>query len=132
MRRCRCMFIVASTVCLLVVAVAAQKAARFKYDPASETKITGVVEEVKEYQCPVSGTLGYHLVLRSGEQLHVIHVAASKFLRDYEIEFAKGEQLEVLGVKVKLESGEEGIMAREIKRGQNTYAFRDKDGNPLW
>jgi len=117
---------------LLVATAVGQKAARVKYNPATETKFTGTIEEVKEFQCPVSGTVGYHLVLRSGEQVHIVHVAASKFLRDYEIVFAKGEQVQVLGSKVTLEGGEEGVLAREITRGQSTYAFRDKDGNPLW
>lgn len=116
---------------LLGATAPAQKPA-VKYDPAAETKFSGVIEEVKEFHCPVSGTLGYHLVVRSSEQLTVVHVAASKFLRDYEITFAKGEQVEVTGSKVRLDGGEEGILARQIKRGQNTYTFRDKDGRPLW
>ena len=132
LRRLRCMFIVTSVASLLTLAVASQKAPRVKYDPSTQTTISGVIEEVKEFQCPVSGTLGYHLVLKSHDQLVTVHVAASKFLRDYEISFAKGDQIEVLGSKVTLESGEQAVLAKEIKRGQNTYAFRDKDGNPLW
>ncbi len=133
MRRFRCMFIVTSVVSLLALAAAASsQKPRVKYDPAAETTISGTIEEVKEYECPASGTLGYHLVIKSHDQLVTVHVAASKFLRDYEISFAKGEQVEVVGAKMKLDNGEEGILAREVKRGQNTYAFRDKDGKPLW
>ncbi len=131
LRSTRCMFIVTSIVSLLTLTASAQKT-RVKYDPAAETTVRGVIEEVKEFHCPVSGTIGYHLVLKSGEQLLVVHVAASKFLRDYEISFAKGEQVEVIGAKTKLDDGEEGILAREVRRGQNTYAFRDKAGQPLW
>ena len=131
LRRFRCMFIVTSIVSLLTLASAAQKP-RVKYDPAAEATVSGVIEEIKEFQCPVSGTMGYHLVLKSGDQLVMVHVAASKFLRDYEISFAKGEQVEVIGAKTKLDNGEEGILAREVRRGQNTYAFRDKAGQPLW
>jgi hypothetical protein len=45
--------------------------------------------------------------------------------------FNKGDELEVTGVKVNFE-GVETIFAREIKRGQDTFVFRDKDGKPVW
>jgi len=110
----------------------AQKAPKPQYDLANEIKVRGMIEDIKEFQCPVSGTVGYHIVLRSGEQPHMVHVAASRFMKEYEISFAKGDEIQVLGSKVKLEGHEEAILAREITRGQNTYAFRDKQGRPLW
>ncbi len=119
-------------VLILPAASLAQKVPKVKYDPATETKISGTIEEVKEFQCPVSGALGYHLVLKTGGQPDVVHVAASKFMKEYEITFAKGDQVQVVGVKVKLESGEDAILAREIVRGQSTFTFRDKAGKPLW
>jgi len=27
---------------------------------------------------------------------------------------------------------EDTIFAREVKRGNDTFVFRDKDGNPIW
>jgi hypothetical protein len=116
----------------LLVSAAAQKAPKVKYDPATETKITGVVEEVKEFECPASGTVGFHISLRSADRVVMVHVAATKFMKEYEIKFAKGDQIDVVGSKVTLPDGEEGILARDITRGQSTYAFRDKHGNPLW
>ncbi len=130
--RWRLVLLVAMASALLVPPLLAQKAPRVKYDPATEVRFSGVIEEVKNFECPVSGTMGFHIVLRSGDQPQVVHVAATKFLKDYEITFEKGDRIEVLGSKVTLESGETAILAREIKRGQNTYAFRDKQGNPLW
>ncbi len=130
--RWRLVLLVAMVSALLVPPLLAQKAPRVKYDPATEVRFSGVIEEVKNFECPVSGTMGFHIVLRSGDQPQVVHVAATKFLKDYEITFEKGDRIEVLGSKVTLESGETAILAREIKRGQNTYAFRDKQGNPLW
>ena len=117
---------------LLVLSLHAQKAPKVKYDPANEVRLTGVIEEVKNFECPVSGTMGFHIVLRSGDQSQIVHVAASKFIKEYEITFEKGDRIEVVGSKATLEGGETAILAREITRGQSTYAFRDKDGKPLW
>jgi hypothetical protein len=110
----------------------AQNGSKIKYDPATETKISGTVDEVKEFRCPVSGTMGYHIALKTGDGVVMLHVASSKFMKDYEIGFEKGQHIDVVGSRVRLESGEDAVLAREIARGQSTYAFRDKQGNPLW
>lgn len=117
---------------LLVAVGVAEKHSQVKYNRATETKVGGTIEEVKEFECPVSGTMGYHIVLKTGDGLATVHVAASRFMKDYEITFEKGQRIDVVGSKVKLETGEDAVLAREIMRGQNTYAFRDKEGNPLW
>lgn len=128
----RCVFLITLVGALLVAAALAQKAPKVKYDLATETKISGTIDDVKEFQCPVSGAVGYHIALKTGDGVVMVHVAASKFMREYEITFDKGQHIDVVGSKVKLESGEDAVLAREIVRGQSTYAFRDKQGNPLW
>ena len=55
----------------------------------------------------------------------------TKFVKSYELAFSKGDQLEVTGTKVKFE-GVDTIFAREVKRGGDTFVFRDKDGKPIW
>ncbi len=133
MLRCwRCVLLVTLLGAFLVARPLAQKNSKVKYDLAAESRISGTVDEVKEFQCPVSGTLGYHLAVRTGDGLVTVHVASSKFMKEYEIAFEKGQHVEIVGAKAKLDSGEEGVLAREIVRGQSTYAFRDKQGNPLW
>lgn len=116
----------------LPLIAAPQKPPKVKYDPATETKVSGTIEEVREFECPVSGTIGYHIALKTGDGMAMVHIAASKFMKDYEITFEKGQHIDVVGSKVRLESGEDAVLAREIVRGQSTYAFRDKQGNPLW
>lgn len=128
----RRVFLPAAVSVLLVSFSLAEKPPKVKYDPATEARISGTIEEVQEFECPVSGTIGYHLTLRGGGGVAMVHVAASKFMKDYEITFAKGDRIDVLGSRVKLQNGEDAVLAREIVRGQNTYAFRDKQGNPLW
>jgi DNA/RNA endonuclease YhcR with UshA esterase domain len=76
--------------------------------------------------------MGAHVMLKlDGGQILEVHLAKTKFVKDYELTFTKGESLEVKGVKVKFE-GVDTIFAREIKRGNDMYMFRDKDGKPIW
>jgi hypothetical protein len=60
-----------------------------------------------------------------------VHLALTKFVTQYELIFQKGDDLEVTGVKVKLD-GTDTIFARKIKRGSDEFLFRDSDGRPLW
>ncbi len=126
--------------CALVVivtpALAAGKAnpqtAVPKYDPTTEATFKGTVEEVRDRQCPVSGGMGSHVILKLGDGKTIeVHLATTKFMKNYELVFAKGDQIEVTGSKVMFE-GVETIFAREVKRGNDTFAFRDKSGNPVW
>lgn len=103
-----------------------------KYDPAKEVTIKGVVEEVKDFQCPVSGGMGAHLIVKTDKGLVTVHLALSKFLSFYGFNFAKGDQVEIVGVKAKVGDDENAILARQIERGNQTLTFRDKAGKPLW
>ncbi len=116
----------------LVTMAWAEKAPKVQYDPATETTVKGDIEDVKEFQCPVSGTLGFHITLKTPDHTYVVHVASAKFIKDYEISFNKGDQITVVGSRVTLESGEEAVLAKQITKGQSTFSFRDKSGNPLW
>jgi hypothetical protein len=103
-----------------------------KYDPAVEATFKGTVEEVRDRQCPVSGGMGSHLMLRlSPSQTIEVHLASSKFVKTYDLVFSKGDVVTVVGTKVQFE-GVETIFAREITRGSETFVFRDKDGKPIW
>jgi DNA/RNA endonuclease YhcR with UshA esterase domain len=110
----------------------APKAGVPKYDPATEAVFKGTVQEVRDRQCPVSGGMGSHVVLKleNGTTIEV-HLASTKFVKEYELAFQVGDQLEVTGSKVIFE-GVETIFAREVKRGNDVYVFRDKDGKPVW
>jgi hypothetical protein len=103
-----------------------------KYDPAAEAVFKGTVEEVKDRQCPMSGGLGSHLILRlSPNKTIEVHLATTKFVKSYDLFFNKGDAITVIGVKLQFE-GVETIFAREVTRGTETFTFRDKDGTPIW
>jgi hypothetical protein len=103
-----------------------------KYDPATEVTLKGTVQDVTDRQCPVSGGLGSHIVLKFGDNKTIeIHLGATKFVKTYELVFNKGDEIEVTGSKLKFEDVDT-IFARQIKRGNDTFVFRDKDGTPVW
>ena len=103
-----------------------------KYNPAAEATFKGTVEEVRDRQCPVSGGMGAHLILRmAGGNTIEVHLATTKFVKTYDLLFKKGDVVEVVGTKVQFE-GVETIFAREVSRGGATFVFRDKSGTPIW
>jgi hypothetical protein len=103
-----------------------------KYDPTTEVTLKGTVDEVRDRECPVSGGMGSHIILRLADDKTIeVHLASTKFVKAYELVFAKGDKLEVTGSKVTFE-GVETIFAREVKRGNDTFVFRDKEGKPVW
>ena len=101
------------------------------YDPAQEVKIKGEVLEVKFYDCPISGTLGAHLALQTAEGVVEVHLAPAAFLKEYQMSFAKGEKVVILGTKVTFHDAP-AMLARRVTRDDNEYFFRDAKGRPLW
>jgi DNA/RNA endonuclease YhcR with UshA esterase domain len=103
-----------------------------KYNPATEAVFKGTVQDVSERECPVSGGMGSHVILKLDDGGTIeVHLAATKFVQMYELVFAKGDRIEVTGSKVEFE-GVSTIFAREVKRGNDVFVFRDKDGKPVW
>jgi DNA/RNA endonuclease YhcR with UshA esterase domain len=102
-----------------------------RYDLAQEVKVKGEILEVKNYDCPISGTMGVHLALQTAEGVVEVHLAPSAFLAEYQISFAKGDKVEVLGTKVTFHDMP-ALLARRVTRAQDDFTFRDPKGNPLW
>ena len=128
-------FLLVMAVLVGTLASAAQKTASEpvpKYDKSTEAVFKGTVDEVRDRQCPVSGGLGSHLMLKQADGTIIeVHLALTKFVTQYELVFHKGDVIEVTGVKVKFE-GVDTIFARKIKRGNDEFLFRDNDGKALW
>lgn len=103
-----------------------------KYDKATEVKLKGTVMDVRDYECPISGTMGAHVTLKVQDGSTIeLHLAATKYVKSYEMVFSKGDEIEVVGSKVKF-NGADTILAREITRGQDLFVFRDDRGKPVW
>src|SRR5438067_9153327 len=108
-----------------------QKEAVPKYDLAAETKIKGVIDEVKDRECPINGAMGAHLMIKADGKVYEVHIAPTKMVKSYDVVFQKGDEVEIKGVKTSFQ-GVDAILAREIKRGNDDFVFRDPQGKPIW
>ena len=101
------------------------------YNAAAEATISGTVEETREFFCPISDEQGMHLVLRTPQNVLLVHVGPSRFLRAQAVQFHSGDQVEVVGTRVHYQQ-QDALLAREITRGNETLIVRDHQGRPLW
>jgi hypothetical protein len=101
-----------------------------KYDPATETKIKGAVEELK-FMPSSGGKPAAYLTLKSGAGPVQVFLCPKSFFDDMGASFKPGDEIEVTGSKVKQDSGDL-ILAREVVKGDDTLTLRFKDGKPAW
>lgn len=103
----------------------------FNYDPANQTTLQGTVQEVKDYKCPVTGTIGTHISVKNDQLTTEVHLAPAKFLKEYEIVLKPGDEVKVVGVKITFD-GKPAMLAKTVTVGKETFAFRNDKGKPLW
>jgi hypothetical protein len=101
-----------------------------KYDPTTETKLKGTVEELKLVP-PSGGKPIEYLVIKSGQGTVEVFLGPKSFLDDMGASFKASDTVEVTGSKVKQDSAEM-ILAREVVKGDDTLTLRFKDGKPAW
>ena len=101
------------------------------YNAASEVTLQGVVEDVKNFYCPVSGDDGTHLTIATSQGRVQVHVAPSRFLGGKQWQFFRGDEVEVVGTPIVFQ-GNQALIARTIVRGNKEMALRRMDGKPLW
>jgi len=101
-----------------------------KYDPATEGKFKGVVEELK-YVPPSGAKPVAYLVVKSGPDAMQIFLCPKKFLDDMGVNFKANDEVEVTGSKIK-QDGADLTLAREVVKGGDTLTLRFKDGKPAW
>lgn len=100
------------------------------YNPKTETTIKGTIEKVSQ----VAGHRGWngtHLALRADDQVYDVHVGPTKYLAKIGLNLSTGEQVEIIGSKIKL-NGADAIIAREVKKQDKVFTLRDSQGFPKW
>jgi hypothetical protein len=114
------------------------------YDPKSELTFKGAVTEVKTgrsvlYWITQIHTMGLGQRGRRDQQLLVktdtgtvrVHLGPSGFLSEQKVDIRKGDAVEVTGSLVTI-GDSHAVLAREIKKGDTAWNFRDATGQPLW
>src|SRR5687767_6010057 len=94
------------------------------YNPATETTVKGTVEEVKKVPSQRGGPGGTHLIVKTDKETLDVHLGPTTFLEKQKFTFAKGDQIEVTGSKVKI-GAVDAMLAREVKKGDKTLTLRD-------
>jgi hypothetical protein len=102
-----------------------------RYDVATVTDVKATVVSIRE----VSKTEpldGLYLTVKSDKNETIdVYVGPSEFVKTFGVTFAKGDEIEVIGSKLKVD-GAALILAREVTRKETTLILRDKNGEPFW
>jgi hypothetical protein len=114
------------------------------YDANSETTFKGTVADVKTGRSSVDWLFRIHtmglgrtrvqekqILLKTDTGTVEIRLGPIVFLTEKNVEIRKGDSLEVTGSRVTI-ADSEAVLAREIRKGDNTWALRDVTGQPLW
>jgi hypothetical protein len=105
--------------------------ASYTYDQAKQQTMHGWVVETKIFQCPVSGTVGSHITVKTETGNIEVHLAPASFMKQYEINFRKDDNVTVVGSRIVFD-GKPALIARSVAIGRETFNFRDSNGRPLW
>ncbi len=103
-----------------------------RYDPSTETRVAGTVQDVIQ---PQRGRgwyrTGTHLMVKSGDEILDVHLGPSSYISSQGFTFAKGDSVEILGSKVVVD-GKNAIIAREVTKDGKKLTLRDSTGRPMW
>jgi hypothetical protein len=115
---------------LLTGVAFSQTSAPPKYDVSTETKMKGVVEELK-FLPPSGAKPQARLLMKSGTDDVEVYLCPKSFLDDMGVTFKKGDEIQVTGSKVKLD-GADLTLAREVSKGEDKLILRFENGKPVW
>lgn len=100
------------------------------YNPANETTVKGTIEEVKTVTGR-NGWNGTHLTLKTETKTLDVHLGPATFLKEKGFSVAEGDQIEVTGATARF-GGSEALIAREVRKGDETLVLRTTEGFPKW
>ncbi len=100
------------------------------YNTATVMNVLGTVASVQ--RVPSGNPLaGLHLTVNSKAGDFDVYVGPSSFLRFLKVSFRAGDQIEVIGSRVKLENADV-ILTREVDDGRAQLTLRDANGAAAW
>jgi len=116
---------------LIIVFGGSQGPASIRYNASTETTVQGKILHIDEFACPVNdGEMGEHLVLQTANGTVQVHLAASRIMRSVNFPFKVGEDVAVVGSKIKFR-GHQDVIAREIIVNDEIFRLRDASGQLL-
>jgi hypothetical protein len=101
------------------------------YDINTVETITGEVLEVNKIT-PMKGmSNGIHLLVKTGKETISVHLGPSWFMDKQKVKINPKDKVSVIGSRITYQ-GNPAVIASEIKKGNETIIFRDKNGYPVW
>lgn len=109
------------------------------YDIKNETSFKGTVEAVEQVtpEGRMAGRMGgrsmtgTHVRLKTASGTFEVHLGPTSYLEEKKLKLEKGEEIEVLGSRIRM-ADDYVVLAREVRRGGETWTLRDENGRPLW
>jgi hypothetical protein len=92
--------------------------------------VNGTVEEVWQVG-PYGGGPGTHIILRTEKEDLEVHLGPTAFVTLSGFAFAEGDQIEVVGSRLKFVHPDV-LLAREVQKEGQTLVLRDANGIPKW
>lgn len=101
-----------------------------QYDVKTEATLTGTIEDVQQQPCMGRRT-GTHLMLKTASETVEICVGPPAYVQEKGFAFTKGEQVEVIGSRMKFD-GKDVVVARQITKDKQVLTLRNAQGIPEW
>lgn len=101
------------------------------YNPASVESVSGEVQSVNRMVPRRGMGAGVHLMVKTDKETVAVHLGPAWYLDRQDTRIEKGDTVEVQGSRVTLR-GKPVIIAREVKKGDQTLKLRDENGVPVW
>ena len=101
------------------------------YDIKTVETITGEVLNINKIM-PMKGmSYRIHLLLKSGKETISVHLGPDWFMDKQKVKINPKDIVSVIGSRI-IYQGNPAVIASEIKKGNETIVFRDKNGYPVW
>ncbi|WP_299215359.1 hypothetical protein [uncultured Aquimarina sp.] len=93
--------------------------------------VTGTVTAVERILPNKNMSYGLHLKVKTNTETVSVHLGPTWFLDNQEIQFSKGDQVNVTGSRIIFEDAP-AIIAIEVVKDEHILYLRDKNGYPVW
>lgn len=101
------------------------------YDPDTMIDVLAIVTDSREV-ARGNPLPGVHLIMKESSATLDVHLGPKDFVKQFDITFAKGDEVQVIGSRVKMADGSHVILAQEVRKGEATIYCRRKKGEPNW
>lgn len=102
-----------------------------RYNLNKVETINAKVVSVDTYVSRRGVSQGIHILVKTGKEMVDVHIAPSWYLKERDFAIAPEDKIVITGSRIDI-NGVPAIVAREIKKGNETLTLRDANGFPLW